>query len=133
MPASSLKFIKEWIEYQPLADRVRLPKGLRGIYALYRYKPRSREYDVVYIGMSGAANRAHIRTRLKSHAKSKSALWTHFSVFVVWDNIRDEEIRELEGLFRHIYSMDSRANRLNRQRRFKKLKNVPKIKMHAAK
>ncbi len=40
---------------------------------------------------------------------------------------REEEIRELEGLFRQIYAKDSRANNLNKQRGFKKLKAVPKF------
>jgi len=42
----------------------------------------------------------------------------------VWDNIRDEEIIELEGLFRHLYRKDSRANALNVQRGFKKARKV---------
>jgi len=45
-------------------------------------------------------------------------------VFEVWDNIRDEEVAELEGLFRHIYRRDSAANRLNIQRGFKKARSV---------
>lgn len=43
-----------------------------------------------------------------------------------WDNIREEEIRELEGIFRHIYRKDTRANKLNTQRSFKKLTQVRK-------
>jgi hypothetical protein len=53
-------------------------------------------------------------------------MWTHFSVFEVWDNIRMEEIKELEGLFRHIYKEDTRANKLNRQRGYKRLGRVAK-------
>ena len=34
------------------------------------------------------------------------------------------EVSELEGLFRHIYRKDTRANRLNVQRSFKKLKRI---------
>jgi hypothetical protein len=45
-------------------------------------------------------------------------------VFEVWDNVRDDEIRELEGLFRHIYKRDSGANRLNIARGFKALAKV---------
>ena len=45
---------------------------------------------------------------------------------LVWDNIREEEILELEGLFRHIYRKDARANKLNKQRGFAKLKRVAK-------
>ena len=61
-------------------------------------------YDVVYVGMATQG----IRGRLESHVKRKGDLWTHFSAFEVWDNIRDEEIVELEGLFRHLYRKDSR-------------------------
>ncbi len=39
-------------------------------------------------------------------------------------NIRDEEVAELEGLFRHIYRRDSVANALNIQRGFKKARRV---------
>ena len=42
------------------------------------------------------------------------------------DNIRDEEIVELEGLFRHIYMKDANANALNVQRRFKQIRYVRK-------
>ena len=76
---------------------------------------------------SAGSNTGHIRGRLKSHRKKKEGLWSHFSIFEVWDNIRDEEIRELEGLFREIYKEDSSANKLNKQKGFKKLKRIPKI------
>ena len=99
-------------------------KGLRGIYALHRYRPRIAKYDVVYVGM--ADGEAGIRARLKAHANSKRKrdLWTHFSAFVVWPNITEAEITELEGLFREIYRKDKRANALNRQRRCRQLQNV---------
>jgi hypothetical protein len=69
---------------------------------------------------------AGIRARLEAHANSKRKreLWTHFSAFVVWPNIREAEITELEGLFREIYRKDKRANRLNRQKRYRKIQNV---------
>ena len=70
--------------------------------------------------------RTGIRGRLISHMKSKHSEWTHFSAFEVWDNVRDEEIVELEGLFRHLYRKDSKANGLNKQRKFHKLAKVRK-------
>ncbi|MCG7934263.1 MAG: hypothetical protein JAY68_06410 [Candidatus Thiodiazotropha taylori] len=91
---------------------------------MYKYRPKIEKYDVVYVGMTKAGEGGGVRARLRSHKKRKSDLWTHVSVFEVWDNIRDEEIVELEGLFRHIYHYDSRANRLNVQRGFKKLKQI---------
>jgi len=46
------------------------------------------------------------------------------AMYQAWDNIREEEVRELEGLFRHLYRYDHRANKLNKQRGFKKLNQV---------
>jgi hypothetical protein len=105
-----------------------LPKGLRGIYVLYKQSiNRGRQkYNVLYVGMAAAGRRGGLRGRLMSHARSerKGKLWTHFSAYEVWNNIRDEEVAELEGLFRHIYRKDSAANALNIQRGFKKASRV---------
>lgn len=68
------------------------------------------------------ASKGGIRARLKSHRRRKAGSWTHFSVFEVWDNIRDEEVRELEGLFRHLYRYDSQASPLNTARGYKALR-----------
>jgi len=103
-----------------------IKEKLRGIYVLYNYRRRSKKYDVVYLGMAAAGNRSGIKGRLKRHRKRKAGLWTHFSIYKVWDNIPDQEVEELEGLFRYIYRKDSRANRLNKQRGYKKLKDIQK-------
>ncbi len=68
--------------------------------------------------------RQGVRARLKARARKKRDLWTHVSVFEVFDNVRGEEIAELEGLLRHIHRSDPRANRLNSQRVFAKLGRV---------
>jgi hypothetical protein len=73
------------------------------------------------------ATRGGIRGRLRSHRRKKKDLWTHCSVFEVWDNIRDDEIAELEGLFRHLYRHDSAASTLNKQRSFKAMTRVERI------
>ena len=122
MPESCLRLIKRCAEFQP-KDKIKLvPRKRRGLYVLYRRRRINGKdkYDVVYIGMTTSG----IRARLESHEKSKGDLWTHFSVFEVWDNIRNEEIVELEGLFRHFYRKDARANILNVQRGFKKAKKI---------
>ena len=124
MKQSELRLIKRCAEFISQDDINNIPPGLRGIYVLYRYRRKTKNYDVVYVGMSSSGNRSHIRWRLKRHRRNKKSLWTHCSIFEVWDNIRDEEIRELEGLFRQIYKLDSRANSLNVQQGFKKLWRV---------
>jgi len=120
----ALRLVRSCAQWIP-KDRVNsVPRGLRGIYALQRHRPRIGKFDVVYVGM--ADGRAGIRARLKAHANSKRKrnLWTHFSTFEVWPNITEAEISELEGLFREIYRKDKRANALNRQRRCRSLQTV---------
>jgi len=124
MEQSPLRLVKRYAEYLGLNEIDDLPLGLRGIYVLYKYRPRAGRYDVVYVGMAAAGRRGGIRGRLRGHRRKKKGLWTHCSVYEVWDNVRDDEVTELEGLFRHIYRRDSAANRLNVQKGFKKLRMV---------
>jgi hypothetical protein len=129
MPQSPLRLICRSVEYLPFDQVGRLPAGLRGIYVLYDHTPsRTRtgkgNYNVVYVGM---ARTGGIRGRLRSHRRTKRKLWSHCSIFEVWDNIRDDEIAELEGLFRHLYRHDSAAGALNKQRVYKPLRRVEQL------
>jgi len=112
MPKAVCKFIKRVAEFQLSTESDEIPDNTRGIYVLLRKVARN-EFDVVYVGMTGAG----MWSRIKSHRKNKRLKWTHFTVFEVHDNITDSEIKEIEGLIRHIYRKDSRANRLNIQLR----------------
>ena len=76
------------------------------------------------------AAKAGMRARLRLHRRKKRGHWTHFSLFEVWDNIRGEEIRELEGLFRHIYKFGSQASPLNAARGFKAIRAIPKLEIN---
>ena len=127
MPKSELRLIKNALEYIPKEDAAtRIPKGTRGIYVLYKRKGSksadSHHFDFVYIGLSERS----IRGRVNDHVKTKGKLWTHFSFFEVWNNISDDEIKELEGLFRHLYRYDSKANALNEQKGYGDLTKVRK-------
>jgi len=130
MSISELKFIKRCAEFRPRTEIKNLPARTRGIYVLLCERPQLKKFDVIYVGMARGV-KSGIGGRLRSHARSvrKGSLWTHFSVFEVWDNISEDEVAELEGLFRHIYRKDSRANRVNRQRSFKKLRRVRQNKL----
>lgn len=81
------------------------------------------------MGMTNAGNRGGIRGRLKRHRKKEANLWTHCSAYEVWDNITTNEVAELERPFRHIYRLDPKANRLNVQRGFKKIKRLERIQL----
>lgn len=124
MKPNGLRLILRCGQWVPKSLRNQIPRGIRGIYALHHFRPKLRKYDVVYIGM--ASGKRGIRSRLASHARSKrkGSHWTHFSLFAVWPNISQNEIEELEGLFREIYRKDKHANRLALQKRYQKLRNV---------
>ena len=117
MPIAPMKFIKRCAEWIPKDKRKYIPRNTRGIYVLFQKKGED-TYDVVYIGMS-SGEITGIGSRLRRHAKSKSkgSHWSHFSLFEVHDNISEDEVAELEGLFRHIYRKDSTANLFNKQKR----------------
>ena len=125
MPISHLRLIKNSVEYCTRKEISAVPRKTRGIYVLYKYGHHFDSYNVVYVGMAGGEN-AGVKGRLQSHLRNKGDSWTHFSVYQVWDNIREDEVRELEGIFRHIYRKDSRAGKLNKQKSFMKLKHVHK-------
>lgn len=109
--------IKRCAEFIPQQQVSRLPKKIRGIYALFHKK---KGYDVVYVGMT----RKCVWSRINAHARSrrKKKLWTHFSLFEVNRNVKERMIRELEGIIRHIYRKDSRANSINKMRGYDSLR-----------
>lgn len=124
MAISELRLIKNSVEYLPQKDVNRIPKLTRGIYVLYKHWHKAGMYDVVYVGMAGGEVKSGIGGRLRSHRRTKGKYWTHFSAYEVWDNIREEEVRELEGILRHIYRKDKRANSLAKQKSFHKLTRI---------
>jgi hypothetical protein len=124
MPWAFCSFIKRIAEFRPKTEIDHVPPNTRGIYALLK-KSGKDQFDVVYIGLS-AGERAGMTSRLRSHRRKKGAKWTHFTIFEVHDNITRAQIRELEGLIRHIYRKDALANRLNKQLRHKPFLKIRK-------
>ena len=123
MPVSPLRLVKNSMEFIPKSEIRRLPDQVRGLYVLYKHNRQTDSYNVVYVGMA-RGEKTGIAGRLLSHRRHKAQLWTHFSAYEVWDNIRSEEVEELEGLFRHLYRHDSRANSLNKQRSYRPLNQI---------
>lgn len=121
---SPLRLIKWCAQWQLKENWEKVPLRLRGIYVLHSRKGHGDCYDVVYVGM--AASGTGIKRRLRSHARSKrkGKKWSHFSFFVVWENIRNDEIGELEALFREIYRKDAQANSLNKQKGSRRIREV---------
>lgn len=120
-----MRFIKSALEYRPIDEVNIVPRGLRGIYALYR--KQGKVYDLVYVGMSGRDSNGRIKSRLTQHKRKKLDSWTHFSYYEVWDNITELEIRELEGLFRQLYRFSGTSNSLNKQQTHRPLVATRKL------
>ena len=123
MPISNCYLFKNSLEFIPISEISTVPANVRGIYVLFLAQNDSSAMDVVYIGMA-RGEKSGAKARLKSHKNSKSKLWTHFSVYEVWDNISRDQVEELEGLFRQIYRLDSKANKLNIQKTYRPLQSI---------
>lgn len=122
---SEMRLIKTVREFIPVEEVNTVGRGVRGIYVLYNKRRkkdhRGRNYmDVVYVGMA----RSGIAGRLRQHRRHKEGDWTHFTLFEVHDNTTDLEIEELEGLFRFVYRLDSKAGSLNKQRSYRPLNRL---------
>lgn len=124
MAIAPCNLFKNSLEFRPLDEVNLVPPRTRGLYVLYHEDGDGR-MNVVYIGMA-RREKSGARARLTAHvnSKRKKDLWTHFSVYEVWDNIRKEEIEELEGLFRHLYRKDASANGLNVQKTYRPLARI---------
>ncbi|MFP3756304.1 hypothetical protein SB751_20675 [Cupriavidus sp. SIMBA_020] len=130
-----LRLIEEKHELLDKDEINKLPKGLRGIYVLYQTTPNPKKAkipfrNVVYIGMSASG----IKGRLRKHSADprKSEKWDTCSVFSVWPNVRVDEIRELEGILRHIYRFDAESQGMNNQGTYFKLKKTRDIELSDA-
>jgi hypothetical protein len=124
---SSLRLIKWCSQWRKKDEWTRVPVGLRGIYVLHKHEKPDR-FNVVYVGMAASGTGIKRRLRAHSRAKRKAKKWTHFSFFVAWENIRDDEIRELEALLQEIYRKDLSANALAKQKGSEKVKEIRKQK-----
>lgn len=122
MPISPCYLFKNSFEFKPREDFESVPAYVRGIYVLYERKDDG-AMDVVYIGMA-RGEQSGARGRLRKHLENPKKVWSHFSVYQVWDNIPKEQIEELEGLFRHLYRKDSTANRFNVQKTYGPLARI---------
>jgi hypothetical protein len=123
MPISHCYLFKNSFEFMSISEVPKVPQNVRGIYVLFHEQKDSKAFNVVYIGMA-RGEKTGVKARLKSHKSSKSKIWTHFSVYEVWDNITQSQVAELEGLFRQIYQKDSMANKLNIQKTYKPLQAI---------
>ena len=99
MPQSLTFLFKRSFEFVNKDDLNTLPLKVRGLYVLYHSVQDTKKLmNVVYVGMVGG-DRAGARGRIENHRRNKKDLWTHCSVFEVWDNILQVSNRRAGGAF----------------------------------
>lgn len=120
MSKTILRMVQWCAEFLPKTEIKHISYKARGIYALYKKSARNK-YDVLYIGIADKS----IKNRLYDHLRSKRMrLWTHFSIYVIWPNISEDEIREFEGLLLQIFRKDSQVRLFNIIKRSGSLQKV---------
>lgn len=112
MRQSASLFFKSLFEFVPKEDISSLPQRIRGIYALYNEDNKGFK-NLMYVGMTDSGAKGRL---IKHNGGKKEGLWTHCSVYEAWDNITQEQIAELEALFRHALRKDASASSLNIQK-----------------
>jgi hypothetical protein len=122
MPISDCYLFKNSFEYFTIEHINDVPAQTRGLYVLFN-SIAGKKYEVVYIGMA-RGDKTGVKGRLLKHRRNKAKMWTHFSVFEVWDNITKEQVEELEGFFRHVYRYDPTTLALGKQRSYRPLRRI---------
>lgn len=112
MRKSASLYFKSFHEFVPVSEISALPKLMRGLYALYQEDEKGFK-NLMYVGMTDGGAKGRIG---RHTGGKKTGLWSHCSVFEVWDNITQEQIEEIEALFRHALRRDASANALNVQK-----------------
>ena len=132
MPTSLCDFLKNASEFQERKTFSHVPDRVHGIYVLY--DKSNGATNAVYVGMSSGPNTG-VKRRLRMHDKSKrkGEKWTHFSIFQVWDNISLKQVKELEGLLRHVFRFENDFLNLNLQKRYQPLAHINKKSLKALK
>jgi hypothetical protein len=95
MPETELKLFKRCVEFQPLEEIKNVPPGIRGIYALLRWRPRIKQFDVVDVGTArtGVLARASFTRPKKSQRGSNPCLHLERVLVVDFSTCGDVRIR----------------------------------------
>ena len=119
MKVSPCYLFSRSLEFCPAEDIDLVPPGTKGIYVLYQ-SLNADLMELIYIGV-GFGECSGLHGRLKMHRDLQPNVWTHFSVFQVWDNITKKQIKELAGFFRHVFRRGIYAKSVMETKEYKPL------------
>lgn len=86
---------------------MRVPPNMKALYVLYSYIKESHQMNVRYVGYANGQDGKDARSMLWQQHSINGAIWSHFSVYELWDHFRKEDASVVEDLFNHVYRHDS--------------------------
>ena len=96
----------------------------QAIYVLYQvFYEEGSAMDVVHIGAC-SGKEGDVKNCLIHHRNRDDISWSHFSVFAFREWVPTKDIKELAGLFSHIYRRDSYARSHSYAKAYKPLSRI---------
>lgn len=126
----STPLVRHEIEYLPTRCVTQLPSNMTALYVLYSYDNESRHMNVCYVGYANHQNGDDARSMLQLQHRLNGRMWSHFSVYELWDHFQKDDAKAVDALFNHVYRRDSHLRtHLVRNRRIETSDNVfiPKV------
>jgi hypothetical protein len=126
----STPLVRHEIEYQPSRYIMQIPPNFTALYVLYAYDSETRHMNVRYVGYADKQSGDDVRDMLLQQQKLNGRMWSHFSVYELWDYFQKDDTKAVETLFEHVYRHDSHLKtHLAKNRRVETSDNVfiPKV------
>jgi hypothetical protein len=117
------------MEFLPASEIMQIPGNIKALFALYAYDSELRNFNVMYIGYANNEGGNTIRSLLKEQERLNGRMWSHFSVYELWDYIQKDDQRAVDMLFKQIYRRDALYRREMTRSSLEKCQNnlfVPK-------
>ena len=102
-----IPLVRRAIEYRPSACILQVPPNMTALYVLYSYNGASRHMNVRYVGYASGQRGNDARSMLRSQHTLNGSMWSHFSVYELWDHFQKDDAAAVEALFEHVYRDDS--------------------------
>lgn len=107
-PGSS-PLVRYEMEYQPTSQIQLVPSGIKALIVLYSYNKEPEYFNVKYIGYADGKGFNTARAILSEQQQLNGRMWSHFSVYELWDHLQKNDDYAVNELFRQIYRRDSHS------------------------
>lgn len=105
--SASSPLVRNEMEFLPASEIMSVPANIKALFALFAYDSELKNYNVMYVGYASSEGENKIRALLKEQQRLNGRMWSHFSVYELWDYIQEKDDRAVEMLFNQIYRRDT--------------------------